>query len=171
MPLKHRSAVDKSQQHHKFPLSTFGKAGNKPGMLCVRQECHPQCYSVPYQNFTSYSGDPVLGSIEPHWKKKLSDPKRENMDLYIWVAKVQFLGSSDQDPGSLTVCRRNVGRSKGQELTKIFYLPFPIRYTYFCVSPPQMALLGFFHVDFLFASPKSRTNRHCESKNELTKLM
>ena len=38
--------------------------------------------------------------------------------------------------------------------TYYFFLsPFPIHRTYFWVSPPQMALQGFFHVKSLFASP------------------
>ena len=36
---------------------------------------------------------------------------------------------------------------------KVYFSPFPIHRTYFWVSPPQMALLGFFHVNSLFASP------------------
>ena len=33
-----------------------------------------------------------------------------------------------------------------------FRIPFPVHCTYFCVSPPQMALLGFFHINSLLAS-------------------
>ena len=39
-----------------------------------------------------------------------------------------------------------------------FFSPFPIHRTYFWVSPPQMALLGFFHVNSLFASPVHSRN-------------
>ena len=39
------------------------------------------------------------------------------------------------------------------QINGFFYSPFPIHRTYFWVSPPQMALLGFFHSNSLFASP------------------
>ena len=62
----------------------------------------------------------------------------------------------DRGGGWLVQFHQNVRRSSishSRILHVSFFSPFPIHWTYFWVWPPQMALLGFFHVISLLILP------------------
>ena len=55
------------------------------------------------------------------------------------------------------ICHTKTGYSvPSSQVLYIFLDPFPISHTYFCILPPQMALLRFFHFTLSFVSPVTR---------------
>jgi len=130
-------------QSHNFGLFVVLGIFDWFGMSKLVIWLHPTCSNNSKSLFSNFSKDrvPERSWFVPwlDWAIKLCWFKNNSWNIFDLVQIFTFFS---------------------QEITKTVHFwieyaknPFPIHRTYFCVSPPQMALLGFFHVNSLFASP------------------